>query len=63
MKANYGDVAILFISPIIGLAPSLMQAFDPLRKKGIEVHGVDIFEGQNIEKNLWKILSLTVLPG
>lgn len=60
---NYKDIGILFISPIIGLPPSLIAAFDVLKKQGVKIDGVDIFEGQNIKKNAWKILGLTVFPG
>ncbi len=59
----YDDIGILFISPIIGLPPSLISAFDALKMYGVEVEGVDIFEGQNIKKSLWKVLGLTALPG
>ncbi|GEM_PF-2834817 len=57
------DVGILFVGPIIGLPPSLISAFDVFKERGIGIEGVDIFEGQNIKKNLSTILGLTILPG
>src|SRR5258708_2478649 len=59
----YGDIGIIFVSSIIGLSPSVISAFDVLKAKGVAIEGVDIFEGQNIEKGFWKILGLTALPG
>jgi len=63
MNAGYEDVGIVFIGPIIGLPPSILAAFDDLRKEGVDIEGVDIFEGQKIKKNLLTVLGLTIFPG
>ncbi|HUZ93209.1 MAG TPA: hypothetical protein VNG29_04405 [Candidatus Paceibacterota bacterium] len=55
--------AIVFISPIVGLPPSLLGSFNALAKRGIIIEGIDIFEGQHVAKSSWKILGLTALPG
>jgi len=61
--ANYNDIGIVFIGPIIGLPKSLMATFDFLKHKGVEIEGVDIWEDQEKKKNLFNILGLTILPG
>ncbi len=63
LKDNYKDMGLVFIGPIIGLPQSLLDAFNPLKDRGLSIEGVDIWEGQNIKKNLWTILGLTILPG
>src|SRR5437667_12790842 len=57
------DIALVFISPIVGLPPSLIHTFDVLKNYGVETVGVDIFEGQEIKKTLSTVLGLTILPG
>lgn len=59
----YNDIGIVFIGPIVGLPASLISTFDTFKKRGIDVETVDIWEGQNIKKNLWNILRLTIFPG
>jgi dienelactone hydrolase len=62
-KNDLSKIGIIFISPIIGLTPSMMAAFQPLIKQGIPVVGIDIFHDSGKKKTFWKILSLTMLPG
>lgn len=53
---------ILFVSPIIGIPPSLRETFSPFIRRGFPVEFVDIFERPK-EKSFWKVLGLTALPG
>jgi hypothetical protein len=62
-ESNFKNIGVVFVGPIIGLPPSLLAVFDPLKERVIGIEGVDILEGQHIKKNLRTILSLTVLPG
>jgi len=62
-RAGYETVGIVFVGPIIGMPPSLLDAFAPLTKLGIAIEGVDIFEGQTVRRNLRTVLGMTMLPG
>jgi hypothetical protein len=62
-STSLARVGVVFVGPIIGLPPSLIAAFSVLRARGAGIEGVDIFEGQVVEKSFWKILGLTALPG
>lgn len=59
---KYGELGVIFVSPIIGMPPSLLEAFEPLRDRGIDFEGVDIFDGQDTPRNVRTILGLTMLP-
>ena len=63
LLSNYNNIGIVFIGPIIGLPPSLMSTFSMLKEYGVDIEGVDIWENQDLKKNLWNILRLTILPG
>jgi hypothetical protein len=60
---TYEKIGIVFVGPIVGLPPSLVRVFDPLRAAGVGFEGVDIFERQNFKKDAWTILGLTMFPG
>lgn len=62
-RAAYETVGIVFVGPIIGMPPSLLDAFAPLAERGIAVEGVDIFEGQSVRRNMRTVLGMTMLPG
>lgn len=62
-EEKYGDIGIIFIGPIIGMPKSLIAAFDFLKENGAMVETVDVWDGQKLKKNLWRILRLTILPG
>jgi pimeloyl-ACP methyl ester carboxylesterase len=62
-KAPYETVGIVFVGPIIGMPPSLLDAFTPLTEQGVSIEGVDIFEGQTVQRNLRTVLGMTMLPG
>jgi pimeloyl-ACP methyl ester carboxylesterase len=62
-KAAYKTVGIVFVGPIIGMPPSLLDAFTPLTEQGVAFEGVDIFEGQTVQRNLRTVLGMTMLPG
>jgi hypothetical protein len=57
------NIGIVFVSPIVGLPPSLVSVFDPLGAAGVDFEGVDIFERQNFKKDAWTVLGLTMIPG
>src|SRR3989344_724405 len=59
---DFSSVGIIFVSPIIGIAPSMLATFHPLVDRGAEIRGVDIFEGHYGKKTLWKLMRLTLLP-
>jgi pimeloyl-ACP methyl ester carboxylesterase len=63
MRAAYETVGIVFVGPIIGMPPSLLQSFAPLTELGIAIEGVDIFEGQTVQRNMRTVLGMTMLPG
>lgn len=59
---NMVQTGIVFISPIIGVPPSLREILSYFTKQGFPVETVDIFERQD-ERSFWKVLGLTALPG
>jgi len=62
-NSDLSSIGIVFIGPIIGLTPSLMNTFRPLENQGASIIGVDIFGDDYEKKSFWKILKLTMLPG
>ncbi|HEY5955657.1 MAG TPA: hypothetical protein VIV60_03845 [Polyangiaceae bacterium] len=62
-RVAYETVGIVFIGPIIGMPPSLLDAFAPLAERGLAIEGVDIFEGQAVRRNMRTVLGMTMLPG
>ena len=59
----YTTVGVVFVGPIIGMPPSLLDAFAPLADRGIAIEGVDIFEGQPVRRSMRTVLGMTMLPG
>ncbi len=62
-RAAYETVGIVFIGPIIGMPPSLLDTFAPLVERGLAIEGVDIFEGQTVRRSMRTVLGMTMLPG
>jgi dienelactone hydrolase len=62
-RAGYETVGIVFVGPIIGMPPSLLDAFAPLVEQGLAIEGVDIFEGQPVRRNMRTVLGMTMFPG
>ena len=60
---SLSNVGIVFVSPIVGLTPSLSASFQPLIDEGATYIGIDIFDAVRKPKTFWKILGLTMLPG
>jgi dienelactone hydrolase len=63
IRAHYDTVGIVFVGPIIGMPPSLLDAFAPLTERGLAIEGVDIFEGQPVRRTMRTVLGMTMLPG
>lgn len=62
-RTGYETVGVVFVGPIIGMPPSLLDAFAPLTERGLAIEGVDIFEGQTVRRNMRTVLGMTMLPG
>lgn len=62
-RAAYETVGIVFVGPIIGMPPSLLDAFAPLVERGLAIEGVDIFEGRTVRRSMRTVLGMTMLPG
>ena len=61
-NGDLGDIGIVFVGPIIGVTPSLIEAFKPITDKGASLIGVDIFDDSYEKKTFWKIIKLTMHP-
>lgn len=59
---NLNDIGIVFVGPIIGITPSLINTFKPIIDKGASLIGVDIFDDSYEKKTFWKIIKLTMHP-
>lgn len=59
---DLNDIGIVFVGPIIGITPSLLNTFKPIIDKGAALIGVDIFDDSYERKTFWKIIKLTMHP-